>query len=108
MGSLVFSLFSSSCLCSWCLATSTYPHSGQPPCSQLHLCCVGSTKPKLHCSQGVYTLVASCSSASPSISSASSSATSSLSTSSTASFSHPRCYCAFSQCHRYCVSNKAT
>ena len=57
---------------------------------------------------GVYTLVASCSSASPSISSASFSATSSSSTSSTASFSHPRYYCAFSQCHRYCVSNKAT
>ena len=25
---------------------------GQPPCSQLRLCCVGLTKPKLHCSQG--------------------------------------------------------
>ena len=68
--SLVFFLSSSSCPCSWSLATFTYPHSGsctlcpssslQPslfipgrlPCSQLRLCCVGLTKPKLHCSQG--------------------------------------------------------
>ena len=67
---LVFSLSSSSCPCSWSLATFTYPHSGsctlwpssslqpsplipgQPPCSQLRSCCVGLTKPKLHCSQG--------------------------------------------------------